>query len=298
MKHIKLFEQIEDWDDPFGEDFADPEELKVGDKVRILNNDGMAHLVIGSIGTIVKIKYGLEAYYEVHGEQENPKYHCTWCYSARQLEKVGEINEEYRYVKFDYRKGWDASRYIQLKNKKDKKEPFLNKNKIDYKNEKNLKEYLNKYFAPYLTYDKYLKYKEELEESGYEININFDYFYAYFDKSLGYRIWKIDPNTSIFIKYGTEDDYEDEIETEIIGAFVNATKNRKHIFKTFELKNEEDFRKIIDYIKNLKNRNMKSDYEKHKDVDPYGEEDWVDKEDNEEIFEQYNWDEDPFWRRY
>jgi len=97
MKHIKLFEQIDEWDDPFGEDIT-PEKIKfeVGDKVEILNNRGGGRLIIGSIGTITKVESWTdgedEAFlYYVVGEEINGSHRkYSWCYNEYQLKKVEE----------------------------------------------------------------------------------------------------------------------------------------------------------------------------------------------------------------
>jgi len=69
----------------FGEDIESVE-LKVGDRVKILNNDYHGRVVIGSIGTIVGITRG--GRYNVQGKTTDHDDSRWWIYRKEDLEKV------------------------------------------------------------------------------------------------------------------------------------------------------------------------------------------------------------------
>jgi len=89
MKHIKLFEQVGEWEDLYGEDSYPDDYLKAGDKVRILNNDGGANLKIGSIG-IIESEYDNNRYFMVIGKNKEgfPGKRNIWSYKRNQLRKI------------------------------------------------------------------------------------------------------------------------------------------------------------------------------------------------------------------
>jgi len=178
-------------------------------------------------------------------------------------EDWGYMSEEYRYFKFRN----------DEENIKDPKEPFFNFRKTKYFE---LKEYLNKNFAPYLTYRKYLKYKEELENVGIVFEQSSEARFRIL--SYDFKTWRI--NSSIQIYFISD-----------VNRIIVEDRLDRVMFPRNE-DDEFDVEKAIDYLKKRYGANRKN-YDKYKVIDPFGEEDWS------KTSEQFDWwDDDPFWRRY
>jgi len=89
MKHVKLFEQV-DWEnDPFGEDsFGSSSEFEIGDRVRIMTNVGGGHLLVGSIGTIIDNTSEADDFWVIGELEERWKNSGAWVYNKNQLRKI------------------------------------------------------------------------------------------------------------------------------------------------------------------------------------------------------------------
>ena len=197
MKHIKLFEQFEEdswWEEesPFDNIEDNSNELKDGDWVICIDAHKCSFIKEGEkyqISRISEYDSDMVFLFGVGG---------VWYKSRFKKIEPPKTNEEYKLFKADYRKTWDLSGNVKSnRNKRDIKEPFfIGKNKKDYKFEKDLKNFLNTKFSPYLTYDKYLIYKKKLEESGYDVIL--EDFNDSFAADVDFLRWTINSKVRIY----------------------------------------------------------------------------------------------------